>query len=83
MVFIIVKDIFDFLLLQEKVGFIFEFNGEVVIKDDGEERFDVIFKNVIVNYNVKDYKWYWDYGFVYGDYYLIEFGNRLLKMGLL
>lgn len=79
----IVKDTLDLSLSQEKAGLIFEPNGEVAIKDDGEERFDAILKNATANYNAKDYKRYWDHGLVYGDYYLIEFGNRLLKMGLL
>ncbi|EEY22856.1 unsaturated glucuronyl hydrolase [Verticillium alfalfae VaMs.102] len=46
------------------------------------KRFDAVLKNATANHNAKDHKRYWDHGLVYGDYYLIEFGNRLLKMGL-
>ncbi|KAJ4259717.1 hypothetical protein NW762_007648 [Fusarium torreyae] len=79
----IVQDTLDFSLAREK--------SKVVLKDDGtfesqdlepNAHFEAILKNATANHNAKDYKRYWDHGLVYGDYYLIEFGNRLLKMGL-
>lgn len=81
----IIKDTLDFSLSREKVGFVIGSNGEIATKDEeeGGGRFDAILKNATANYNAKDHKRYWDHGLVYGDYYLIEFGNRLLKMGLL
>lgn len=79
----IVKDILDFSLSAEKVKIVA--NGDALTTRDVEDgtRFDSILKNATANYNAKDHKRYWDHGLVYGDYYLIEFGNRLLKMGLL
>lgn len=78
----VVADILDFSLAGEKAQIVLD-RGEVTVRDDSEAgRFDAILKNATANYNAKDHKRYWDHGLVYGDYYLIEFGNRLLKMGL-
>lgn len=78
----IVADTLDFSLAQEKARTIVT-EGEIRVEDATQgSRFDAILKNATANYNAKDHKRYWDHGLVYGDYYLIEFGNRLLKMGL-
>ncbi|KAJ5988959.1 hypothetical protein N7481_004169 [Penicillium waksmanii] len=59
-------------------------DGQVSVKDaQPNATFDSILKNATANYNALDHRRYWDHGLVYGDYYLIEFGNRLLRMGLL
>ncbi|KFY73446.1 hypothetical protein V499_06502 [Pseudogymnoascus sp. VKM F-103] len=57
----------------------------VVEVDDGEkggEAFDAILKNATANNNEFSYKIYSDHGLVYADYYLLELGNKLLRMGL-
>lgn len=78
----IVQDTLDLCLAREKAKLVFN-QGDVVAQDvESGVRFDAILKNATANYNAKDHKRYWDHGLVYGDYYLIEFGNRLLKMGL-
>ncbi|KAL4765781.1 Six-hairpin glycosidase-like protein [Aspergillus foveolatus] len=46
------------------------------------ERFDAILKNATANHNSQDHDRYSDHGLVYADYYLLEFGNQLLRMGL-
>ncbi|OCT50356.1 unsaturated glucuronyl hydrolase [Cladophialophora carrionii] len=46
------------------------------------QRFDALLKHATANNNATARKRYRDHGLVYGDYYLIEFGNRLLRMGL-
>lgn len=77
----IVSDTLDFSL-ADKANIVSN-SGEITVTDETEgRRFDAILKNATANYNAKDHKRYWDHGLVYGDYYLIEFGNRLLKMGL-
>ena len=82
MAVVIVKDTLDLSLAPEKKKLVFN-KGEVSAQDVAKgSRFDAILKNATANYNAKDHKRYWDHGLVYGDYYLIEFGNRLLKMGL-
>lgn len=79
----IVKDTLDFSLSQEKSKFALKPDGTFQVQDlEPNSHFEAILKNATANHNAKDYKRYWDHGLVYGDYYLIEFGNRLLKMGL-
>lgn len=79
---IIVEDTLALSLAQERARLVFS-GGDVLAVDVEEgKRFDTILKNATANHNSKDHKQYWDHGLVYGDYYLIEFGNRLLRMGL-
>lgn len=78
----IVADILDFSLAIERAKIVVGSGGIRVEDESHGSRFDAILKNATANYNAKDHKRYWDHGLVYGDYYLIEFGNRLLKMGL-
>lgn len=78
----IVKDTLDLSLSREKSKVVYDGSGISVEEVEKGSRFDAILKNATANYNAKDHKRYWDHGLVYGDYYLIEFGNRLLKMGL-
>ncbi|KFY34378.1 hypothetical protein V494_06828 [Pseudogymnoascus sp. VKM F-4513 (FW-928)] len=44
--------------------------------------FDGILKNGTANNNVGANRRYANHGLVYADYYLVQFGNRLLRMGL-
>nr|CEG04791.1 unnamed protein product [Fusarium clavum] len=80
----IVKDTLEFSLAQEKSKVVLRSDGRgfEVQDSDPNLHFEAILKNATANHNAKDYKRYWDHGLVYADYYLIEFGNRLLKMGL-
>jgi hypothetical protein len=84
----IVKDILAFSLAQEKARFAYEGNDAVgdvqlVVEDCvGGQTFDSVLKNATANNNEGARRRYWNHGLVYGDYYLIEFGNRLLRMGL-
>ncbi|KAG9258469.1 Six-hairpin glycosidase-like protein [Emericellopsis atlantica] len=81
MAFAIVADTLDFSLSRDKMEVALGKEG-VIARDRTEgRRFDAILMNATANYNAKDHKRYWDHGLCYGDYYLIEFGNRLLKMG--
>lgn len=78
----IVKDTLDCSLAPEKSAIVIDGNTVATEEALPDQRFDAILRNATANYNAKDYKRYWDHGLVYGDYYLIEFGNRLLKLGL-
>lgn len=49
--------------------------------DDGSESFDCILRSATANYNENWTEKYADHGLVYADYYLLEFGNRLLQFG--
>lgn len=83
----IVRDTLSFSLSREKARLILcpdATAGVRVAVEDVEvgKSFDALLKNATANNNARDYRRYWDYGLVYGDYYLVQFGNRLLKMGL-
>ncbi|KAF1957222.1 Six-hairpin glycosidase [Byssothecium circinans] len=52
---------------------------EIVAKESG---FDAILRHATANNNQHAHKPYKDHGLVYADYYLLEFGNKLLRMGL-
>ncbi|KAF4554499.1 Hypothetical protein D9617_4g002540 [Elsinoe fawcettii] len=46
-------------------------------------KFDAILRNATTNNNEHAHQPYTDHGLVYADYYFLEFGNKLLRMGLL
>ncbi|KAJ5985483.1 hypothetical protein N7499_008233 [Penicillium canescens] len=46
------------------------------------ERFDAILKHGTANNNENARRRYANHGLVYGDYYLVRFGNELMRMGL-
>ncbi|KAF2276165.1 Six-hairpin glycosidase [Westerdykella ornata] len=47
-----------------------------------ESRFDAILRHATANYNEHAHQKYWDHGLVYADYFLLEYGNKLLRAGL-
>lgn len=54
--------------------------GLLGLKESG---FDGILRNSTTNWNPDAPKKYRDHGLVYADYYLLEFGNKLLRAGFL
>jgi hypothetical protein len=54
--------------------------GELKVMESG---FECILRNSTTNWNEHAHKKYKDHGLVYADYYLLEFGNKLLRAGLL
>jgi hypothetical protein len=52
----------------------------IKVKESG---FDAILRNSTTNWNPDAHKKYKDHGLVYADYFLLEFGNKLLRAGLL
>ncbi|KAI8935151.1 hypothetical protein NX059_007744 [Plenodomus lindquistii] len=48
-----------------------------------ESGFEGLLRNSTTNWNPDAHKKYKDHGLVYADYYLLEFGNKLLRAGLL
>lgn len=77
------------LLVEDALSFSLAEKASITVRDGQASvenvkqgvTFDAILKNATANYNALDHRRYWDHGLVYGDYYLIEFGNRLLRMG--
>ncbi|KAK4034522.1 Six-hairpin glycosidase-like protein [Parachaetomium inaequale] len=79
----IVRDTLDFALAREKVRFRSGGDGGLVAEDVVEgSRFDALLAFGTANNNTYARKRYANHGLVYGDYYLVEFGNQLLRMGL-
>lgn len=80
---LIVQDTLSLSLAPERARLDVGPDGQVtgVDVDDGR-RFDAILKNATVSNNELGYAQIFDHGLVYADYYLIEFGTRLLRMGL-
>jgi hypothetical protein len=79
----IVQDTLSFALAPEKArlvtGSYHQIHAEEIVSG---RRFDGILKFGTANNNANARKRYANHGLVYGDYYLVEFGNRLLRMGL-
>lgn len=59
-------------------------NGDGVERTDLNvvgSRFEAILRHSTANRNEHAHKPYWDHGLVYADYFLLEFGNKLLRAG--
>ncbi|CAO2655749.1 Nn.00g045520.m01.CDS01 [Neocucurbitaria sp. VM-36] len=54
--------------------------NEIKVK---ESEFEGLLRNSTTNWNEHAHKKYKDHGLVYADYYFLDFGNKLLRMGLL
>ena len=79
----IVEDTLDFCGAA-KSRLVQKEDGNIESEDVSEgDHFDAILRNATANNNERSLKRYSDHGLVYGDYYVIEFGNRMLKMGLI
>ncbi|KAF1363966.1 Six-hairpin glycosidase [Lizonia empirigonia] len=79
----IVQDTLEFALAPEKTRLVpnpYQYVGAEE-KEPGV-RFDGMLKFGTANNNAQARKRYANHSLVYGDYYLVEFGNRLLRMGL-
>lgn len=55
---------------------------EVIVKHMNGARFDAILKNATACRNEHSLRQYWNHGLVYADYYFLEFGNKLIRLGL-
>ncbi|KAF6803301.1 unsaturated glucuronyl hydrolase [Colletotrichum sojae] len=76
----VVADTLEHSLATEKTRFT---RGGVDVEDVVPGScFDGLLKNGTANNNENARRRYANHGLVYGDYYLVEFGNRLLEMGL-
>ena len=79
----IVQDTLDFALAPESAHLVRNDEGGISLVDlSPGKNFEAILKYGTANNNENARKRYANHGLVYGDYYLVEFGNRLLNMGL-
>ncbi|KAL4794268.1 Six-hairpin glycosidase-like protein [Aspergillus venezuelensis] len=78
----IVQDTIDLCLAPDRAHFVGD-GKTIAVKDDTYgSTFEGILKNGTANNNAHARRRYANHGLVYGDYYLIEFGNRLLDLGI-
>ncbi|KAL2838062.1 Six-hairpin glycosidase-like protein [Aspergillus pseudodeflectus] len=78
----IVTDTIEFSYSQERARLV-NVGDDVRVEDVvSGQRFDAVLKNATANHNAQDHDRYSDHGLVYADYYVLEFGNQLLRMGL-
>ncbi|KAK7222456.1 hypothetical protein V2G26_010459 [Clonostachys chloroleuca] len=78
----IVHELLDFAQAPEKARLVRGSTSAITVEDETPQSFDAILKFGTANNNQYSKKRYSNHGLVYGDYYLVEFGNRLLRMGL-
>lgn len=78
----IVQDTIDLCLAEETARFVTDGKSITVGDSIPGSIFESILKNGTANNNQHARRRYCNHGLVYGDYYLIEFGNRLLDLGL-
>ncbi len=80
----IMRETVDLALSRDSAEFeVPEEGKEPVVRDGKEERhWDGILMHATANNNEDAIKRYWDHGLVYADYYFLEAGNKLLRMGL-
>ncbi|KAJ5960408.1 Six-hairpin glycosidase-like protein [Penicillium vulpinum] len=57
--------------------------GVEKVEGADRRRFDAILERSTANFNGDHADRAWDHGLVYADYYFLEFGNRLLDIGLI
>jgi hypothetical protein len=70
-------------IVKETIELSLDRNSESLSEETGSAaRFDAILGNATANANQDALKRYWDHGLVYADYYFLEFGNKLMRMGL-
>ncbi|CAH0027049.1 unnamed protein product [Clonostachys rhizophaga] len=78
----IVHELLYFAQAPEKARLVGGCTSAITVEDETAQTFDGILKFGTANNNQYSKKQYSNHGLVYGDYYLVEFGNRLLRMGL-
>ncbi|KAF2689906.1 glycoside hydrolase family 88 protein [Lentithecium fluviatile CBS 122367] len=77
----IVNETLDMALDRDFASFETVLDGsEGKVRESG---FDAILRHSTSNKNEHAHRPYWDHGLVYADYYLLEFGNKLLRVGLI
>ncbi|RMJ05052.1 hypothetical protein BHE90_011063 [Fusarium euwallaceae] len=78
----IVRELLGFAQAPEKARLVKGSVNAIEVEDETLQTFDGILKYGTANNNQYSKRRYANHGLVYGDYYLVAFGNRLLQMGL-
>ena len=75
----IAKETIDLSVSSDRASFSFADDGKVSVESGS---WDGILMNATANNNENAVVRYSDHGLVYADYYFLEFGNKLLRMGM-
>ena len=75
----IIDDTLAYTLSEDKAKFEQDEHNEIYVE---EGQFDAILKHATANHHEHAVVRYSDHGLVYADYYFLELGNKLLRMGL-
>lgn len=75
----IAKETIDLSLSSDRASFSIAGDGAVTVEKGS---WDGILMNATANNNENAVVRYSDHGLVYADYYFLEFGNKLMRMGL-
>jgi hypothetical protein len=79
----IMGDLANFALAPEKAQIMGGANGKLEARDASPgQTFEGLLKYGTANNNENAMRRYANHGLVYGDFYFMEYGNRLLRMGL-
>ncbi|CAH0040199.1 unnamed protein product [Clonostachys rhizophaga] len=79
----IIEETISCSLAPERAKLVTMENGDINGVDELEDStFEAVLKNATVSNNALGYAQIADHGLVYADYYLIEFGTQLLRLGL-
>jgi len=78
----ILRETVDLSLDGEQVTLQKDEEGKVKVVNEGGEKFEGIIRNATANWNPDAHKPYKDHGLVYADYYFLEAGNKLLRLGM-
>ncbi|KAM0414554.1 hypothetical protein ACHAPT_013605 [Fusarium lateritium] len=78
----IVRELLGFAQAPEKAHLVKGSVNTIEVEDETLRTFDGILKYGTANNNQYSKRRYANHGLVYGDYYLVAFGNRLLQIGL-
>ncbi|KAL4882580.1 Six-hairpin glycosidase [Aspergillus karnatakaensis] len=79
----IVEETLAYSLSKEKAKISWGSDGKITgVGSQSTSKFEAILRNATVSNNAEGVQQIRDHGLVYADYYLIEFGTRLLGLGL-
>lgn len=79
----ITKDTLSYCLPTEAARFEVDKDRKVSVPNAAEGQWDGILMHATANNNSDALHRYSDHGLVYADYYFLELGNKLLRMGLI
>lgn len=79
-VYRILKDTVQFSMASDRAKFEVDEEGRILVR---ESEWDAILMHSTANNNEHAFVRYSDLGLIYADYYFLELGNKLMRMGMM